>query len=223
MLKKLAGQATGVLATEPSPQRGWPRRACPNCGAPVEFRSAASAFAVCSYCRSTHGARRRGAAPHRAVAELFDDHSPLQLARRRFHGWPFTLVGGCRWLRRGHLERMARAVRQPATATRSGWLSEDNGAYVFAFDAPPAAAPPPTTLRAGRGGRSPAALVGGLGHRAKLLAAHRASCLQASLDGDFCRRRPAQHAAARSARSTTAPSGAELVGRPLGGALPSWR
>jgi hypothetical protein len=29
------------------------RAACPNCGAPVEFASAASASAVCSYCRST--------------------------------------------------------------------------------------------------------------------------------------------------------------------------
>ena len=33
-------------------QRAW-RAACPNCGAPVEFASAASASAVCSFCRST--------------------------------------------------------------------------------------------------------------------------------------------------------------------------
>ena len=35
-----------------SPQRRW-QAACPNCGAPVEFASAASASAVCSFCRST--------------------------------------------------------------------------------------------------------------------------------------------------------------------------
>ena len=40
------------MATEPSPQRAY-RAACPNCGAPVEFRSAAAPFAVCGFCRST--------------------------------------------------------------------------------------------------------------------------------------------------------------------------
>ena len=37
---------------EATAQRKW-RAACPNCGAPVEFASAASASAVCSFCRST--------------------------------------------------------------------------------------------------------------------------------------------------------------------------
>ena len=55
------------------------RAACPNCGAPVEFRSAASAFAVCAYCQST--VVRKGDALERIgrMAELFDDFSPLQL------------------------------------------------------------------------------------------------------------------------------------------------
>jgi endogenous inhibitor of DNA gyrase (YacG/DUF329 family) len=35
-----------------APQRSY-RAPCPGCGAPVEFRSAQSAFAVCSYCQST--------------------------------------------------------------------------------------------------------------------------------------------------------------------------
>ena len=29
------------------------RAPCPGCGAPVEFRSAQSTFAVCGYCQST--------------------------------------------------------------------------------------------------------------------------------------------------------------------------
>jgi len=39
------------MATEPT-QRSY-RAPCPGCGAPVEFRSAQSAFAVCPYCQST--------------------------------------------------------------------------------------------------------------------------------------------------------------------------
>ena len=81
------------MATDFSPQRAY-RAACPNCGAPVEFRSPASAFAVCSFCRST--IVRDGEALRRIgkSAELFDDHSPLQLgASGRLDGLGFTLIG----------------------------------------------------------------------------------------------------------------------------------
>ena len=63
---------------EPSPQRLY-RAACPGCGAPVEFRSAQSLYAVCSFCRST--VVRTGDTLSRVgqMAELFEDHSPLQL------------------------------------------------------------------------------------------------------------------------------------------------
>ena len=136
------------MATEDSPQRGY-RAACPNCGAPVEFRSAASAFAVCSYCRSS--IVRDGEALKRIgqVAELFDDHSPLQLgAAGRHQGAPFVLVGRLQY-------RYAEGTWNEWHALfdngRSGWLSEDNGRYVFAFDAPlDAAVPAPETLRPGQ-------------------------------------------------------------------------
>ena len=67
---------------------------CPGCGAPVEFRSAQSTHAVCSFCRST--VVRDGATLARVgkMAELFDDHSPLQrMARGSWQGKDFTLVG----------------------------------------------------------------------------------------------------------------------------------
>ena len=117
------------------PPRAW-RATCPNCGAPVEFASAASPIAVCSFCRSTlardgDGLRRIGQS-----AELFDDHSPLQLsAAGRYQGAAFTLVGRLQM-------RYAEGVWNEwhalfGDSERSGWLSEDNGRYVFAFDAPP--------------------------------------------------------------------------------------
>ena len=65
------------MATSPT-QRSY-RAPCPGCGAPVEFRSAQSTHAVCGYCQST--VVRQGEVLSRIgkMAELFDDHSPLQI------------------------------------------------------------------------------------------------------------------------------------------------
>jgi hypothetical protein len=116
-----------------TPQRAY-RAACPNCGAPVEFRSAASASAVCGFCRSTllrdgESLRRIGTS-----AELFDDHSPLQLgASGRYQGSAFTLVGR---LQVGYADGTWNEWHALFDSGKSGWLSEDNGAYVVAFDTP---------------------------------------------------------------------------------------
>jgi Domain of unknown function (DUF4178) len=134
------------LATS-SPQRAY-RAACPSCGAPVEFRSAASASAVCSFCRST--LVRDGDALQRigVSSELFDDHSPLQLgAGGTFQGLAFTLVGRLQY---GYADGTWNEWHALFDNGRSGWLSEDNGAYVFSFDTPLNEAPPPfDELKAG--------------------------------------------------------------------------
>lgn len=135
------------MATDPPSQRAY-RAACPNCGAPVDFRSAASAFAVCSFCKSQ--IVREGDALRRIgqSAELFDDHSPLQLgAGGLYQGAAFTLVGRLQY-------RYAEGTWNEWHALfdngRSGWLSEDNGRYVMSFEAPLAEAPPvPSALRPG--------------------------------------------------------------------------
>lgn len=141
------------MATEPSPQRAY-RAACPNCGAPVEFRSAASAFAVCSFCRST--VVREGDALRRIgqSAELFDDHTPLQLgATGTYQGQPFTLIGRQQFGTDEGTWNEWHALFDPpgdGAAPRVAWLSEDNGRYVLAFDAPlPGPAPDPLALAAG--------------------------------------------------------------------------
>jgi len=135
------------LATEPTPQRVY-RAACPNCGAPVEFRSAASAFAVCSFCKST--VVREGDALRKIgeSAELFDDHSPLQLgAGGTYQGAAFTLVGRLQYK---YNEGTWNEWHALFDSGRSGWLSEDNGRYVIAFDAPlDGGAPTATSLKAG--------------------------------------------------------------------------
>jgi Domain of unknown function (DUF4178) len=137
------------VTTDP-PQRSW-RAACPQCGAPVEFASAASAFAVCSYCRSS--VVREGEALRRIgqSAELFDDHSPLQLgAAGRYQGSAFTLVGRLQYRSSEGTWNEWHALFDGAGAAKPGWLSEDNGRYVMAFDAPLSdAAPAAETLRPG--------------------------------------------------------------------------
>jgi len=128
-----------VATVGSSPQRAY-RAACPNCGAPVEFRSAASASAVCSFCRST--LVRDGEALQRigVSAELFDDHSPLQLgASGKLQGLAFTLVGRLQY---GYADGTWNEWHALFDNGRSGWLSEDNGAYVFSFDTPLTEAPP---------------------------------------------------------------------------------
>ncbi|MDM0014194.1 DUF4178 domain-containing protein [Variovorax sp. J22P168] len=132
---------------EAGAQRSY-RAPCPGCGAPVEFRSAQSAYAVCPYCQSTVARQGETLARIGKMAELFDDFSPLQLfASGRIDDQPFTLVGrlqysypGGRWT-----EWIA-----ALDGERSGILSEDNGAYVFALPfVPQRPAPPAGELRVG--------------------------------------------------------------------------
>lgn len=116
------------MALEAPSQRRY-RSACPGCGAPVDFRSAQSTHAVCGYCQST--VVRQGEVLSRLgkMAEVFEDHSPLQLgASGHVDGQGFAVVGrlqyqsdaGSTWT------EWALALDNGETAA----LSEDNGAYV---------------------------------------------------------------------------------------------
>ncbi|HNE59474.1 MAG TPA: DUF4178 domain-containing protein [Ottowia sp.] len=119
------------MATD-APQRHY-RAACPSCGAPVEFQSATAPFAVCGFCRST--VVRSGEQLQRIgqMAELFDDHSPLQLmasGRVTLDGnkLPFTLIGRLQFKSdSGTWTEWIAALDDG----RTGTLSEDNGSYVF--------------------------------------------------------------------------------------------
>ena len=113
-------------------QRSY-RAPCPGCGAPVEFKSAQSTHAVCSYCQST--VVRSGEVLTRLgkMAELFDDHSPLQLmaSGRIQQGGkdvPFTLIGRLQYKGDAGVWTEWAAFLQDGTLAT---LGEDNGAYVF--------------------------------------------------------------------------------------------
>ena len=115
------------MATEAS-QRVY-RAPCPGCGAPVDFRSAQSTHAVCAYCQST--VVRQGETLSRIgkMAALFDDFSPLQLmASGQFDGQGFMLVGRLQYKYGQGVWTEWHALFNDGSA---GYLSEDNGAYVF--------------------------------------------------------------------------------------------
>lgn len=115
---------------DPTSQRAY-RAACPGCGAPVEFRSAASTHAVCSYCQSTVVRDGETLARIGKMAELFDDHSPLQLmASGRWQNKAFTLVGRLQYRSDSGTWTEWAALFDDGS---SGILAEDNGAYVFAL------------------------------------------------------------------------------------------
>ena len=126
------------MASE-SAQRAY-RAPCPGCGAPVEFRSAQSTHAVCGYCQST--VVRKGETLSRIgkMAELFDDHSPLQLQTSGvWGGRAFTLVGRLQYKYGEGSWTEWHAVLVDGS---SAYLSEDNGAYVFSTPLTTAAAIP---------------------------------------------------------------------------------
>ena len=122
---------------------------CPGCGAPVEFRSAQSICTVCDYCHST--VVRSGEVLSRVgrMAELFEDHSPLQLfATGKWQNTTFTLIGRMQF--RGEEGGWAEWNAFLDDGSRAT-LGEDNGAYVFTrpFDLKGEALPTPEQLGLG--------------------------------------------------------------------------
>lgn len=130
-----------------SPERAY-RAACPGCGAPVEFRSAQSAFAVCSYCRSTVVRQGDTLARVGKMAEVFEDYSPLQIgATGRWDNKTFTLLGRLQYKGETGTWTEWHAVFDDGAAAM---LAEDNGSYVFSLPTELGReAPPPDSLRVG--------------------------------------------------------------------------
>ncbi|NVO06867.1 MAG: DUF4178 domain-containing protein [Rhodoferax sp.] len=127
-------------------QRSY-RAPCPGCGAPVDFRSAQSTHAICGYCRSM--VVREGEVLKRIgkMAELFDDHSPLQLqASGVWNGKAFTLIGRLQYRYGEGTWTEWHALL--ADGSRA-YLAEDNGAYVFGTPLPPQEVAPAEVFRIG--------------------------------------------------------------------------
>jgi ribosomal protein L37AE/L43A len=105
--------------------------ACPSCGAPVVFKSAASIFAVCEYCQSTLVRHDQALEDIGKMAALAEDRSPLQLGSEgHWQGLHFALIGRIQ-LRYG--EGLWNEWHLLFDDQRTGWLSEANGEYVVSF------------------------------------------------------------------------------------------
>ena len=107
---------------------------------------------MCSFCRSTVVREGDSLRKIGESAELFDDHSPLQLgASGTYQGAAFTLVGRLQYTYdEGSWNEWHALFDGADGAHKSGWLSEDNGRYVIAFEAMlEGAVPSATGLRAG--------------------------------------------------------------------------
>ena len=108
---------------------------CPQCGAPVEFRSAAAVMAVCSFCRSTLLKQGEQLARIGEMATVFEDYSPVQLGAAGHVGTrAFTVIG------RLQLRYDAGFWNEWFIAFgdgTSGWLSDASGQYAITEEITP--------------------------------------------------------------------------------------
>ena len=201
------------------------RAACPNCGAPVEFRSAASPFAVCSFCRSTRRPRRRRAAQDRRERRAV--RRPHAAAARRRRQVPGRGVHAGRPaavpLRRRHLERVARPLRQrPDGRSRAG------SARTTAATSSPSTRRWRRRAAAGEAAPRRAAQVNGQAGRSprsspRKLSPPRASCRSGRTSSTASSSPTCAASAARSARSTTAIRRGRAGRSAARSRSPSWR
>jgi hypothetical protein len=102
---------------------------CPNCGAPIRFRSSDLPVKVCDYCRSAVIRTGGNLQAMGKIAEVPDDVSPLQLGVRGQAGKQgFELVGRVRWRYEDGAWNEWLALLDDGT---TAWLSESMGRYMF--------------------------------------------------------------------------------------------
>lgn len=107
------------------------KASCPSCGAPVEFKSASSVFAVCDYCRSTLVRHDQVLEDIGKMAALVEDRSPLQLGSEgSYQGVHFALIGR---IQIKYSQGTWNEWHLLFDDMRTGWLSEAGGEYVLTF------------------------------------------------------------------------------------------
>ena len=101
---------------------------CPSCGAPVSFRSAASVYAVCEFCRSTLLRDGEDLKNLGRMADLMDDPTLIQIGSEgTYRGIHFGVIGRIQLRHESGLWNEWHILFDDA---RSAWLSEAGGEYV---------------------------------------------------------------------------------------------
>lgn len=105
---------------------------CPQCGAPVPFRSSISVFAVCEHCRSMVVRRDFNLETFGQMAELPRDLSPLQIGTRGyFDSHSFVLIGR---LRMHYGDGSWTEWCADFGQGKIGWIAEAMGFFMVSFE-----------------------------------------------------------------------------------------
>ncbi|HTG37961.1 MAG TPA: DUF4178 domain-containing protein [Sphingomonas sp.] len=107
---------------------------CPNCGAPVTFRSAALPTRVCDNCRSMLVRSDDGVGIAGEQAALPFDVSPIQIGTRgRFADRAFEVIGRVRWSWDDGSWNEWLCLFE---GDRHGWLGDAMGQFMMTFERP---------------------------------------------------------------------------------------
>ena len=102
---------------------------CPNCGAPIRFRSNDLPVKVCDYCRTSVLRTGGNLQAIGKIAEVPDDVSPLQLGvRGRDGAQSFELIGRVRWRYADGAWNEWLALFDDGS---TGWVGESTGRYMM--------------------------------------------------------------------------------------------
>ncbi|MEC7118893.1 MAG: DUF4178 domain-containing protein [Pseudomonadota bacterium] len=103
--------------------------ACPSCGAPVPFRSAASVMAVCEYCQTTVLRDADSVRDQGKMSAVLEDYSPLQIGSSGvLNGLAFSLIGR---LQLKYSDGMWNEWYLIFDDGSNGWLSDASGQYTL--------------------------------------------------------------------------------------------
>lgn len=104
---------------------------CPNCGAPLVFRSSISVHTTCAHCRSMVVRHDMNLETLGQVAELLDDMSPFQVGTSgSYKGQAFTLIGRIKVVYpKGTWSEWYAFFNDG----REAWLAEAQGNYMMTF------------------------------------------------------------------------------------------
>ena len=123
--------------------------ACPGCGAPVGFKSAASVMAVCEYCKTTLLKDADSVRDLGKMSDVLEDYSPLQIGTSGVApAGAFSLVGRIQYQYSDGYWNEWYVLFDDG---RPGWLSDASGQYALTFAvALPDSVPPFERLAPGR-------------------------------------------------------------------------
>lgn len=120
---------------------------CPNCGAPLEFRSSVSVYTTCTFCRSMVVRHDMNLEKLGEVSELLNDMSPFQVGTRgEFDNSGFTLLGRIKLVYDQGTWSEWYALFDDG---RDAWLAEAQGFYMMSFPLEGITLPPPSEIKVG--------------------------------------------------------------------------